>query len=73
MTEEPLANEEGKPLVEENYWETAEWGPWPTRKNNFLAAGLACVCVLVLVTAVMLVMFIHYDNSTLTSLVASFE
>lgn len=32
MTEEPLPTEEEKPPAEEDYWETAEWGPWPTRK-----------------------------------------
>ncbi|PDQ18562.1 hypothetical protein CN311_24075 [Mesorhizobium sanjuanii] len=73
MTEEPLAGDEEKPLAQENYWETAEWGPWPTRRNNFLAAGLASVFVLVLVTAVTLVMLIHYDGGALTSLVANFE
>ncbi|MBZ9987643.1 hypothetical protein LB572_11095 [Mesorhizobium sp. BH1-1-5] len=34
MTEETPPADEEKPLAEENYWETAAWGPWPTRKNN---------------------------------------
>ncbi|MBN9046594.1 MAG: hypothetical protein J0H18_13150 [Rhizobiales bacterium] len=71
MTEETHSADEQKPLAEGNYWETAEWGPWPTRKNNLLAAALACVFVLVLVTAVTLVMLIHYDGGALTSLVSS--
>lgn len=71
MNHQPPPGDEAAPATEENYWETAEWGPWPKRKNNFLAAGLACVVAVVLVTAVTLVMVIHYDGNALTSFVAN--
>ena len=71
MSHQPPPGDEAAPATEANYWETAKWGPWPTRKNNFLAAGLACVVAVVLVPAVTLVMVIHYDGNALTSFVAN--
>ena len=69
MIIDPLPGEEEQASTEEKS-DGTDWRPWPTRRNQLLAAGLASVAFVVLITAVTLVMLIHYDSNLLSSFVA---